>query len=311
MTTGYDCEDVLNVVLARPIFSPTDFIQIKGRGTRLFTFKHGEKSAPKDNFALFDFFANCEFFEEEFDYDQKLKLPKGAKSGPGGEGGAAPAPFTNTSEDPIAKLTNEAVGDAGMRIDREMYRERFATQAQTAAARHPELNAAVTAEDWPAAEALAARLLFDRPKDFWNLLKLRDVFRSDRAPSFREILQVIFGVLPAVATREQLANEHFERFVATQTAATDKLLNPPRCGGRSKGLPGLCSAKRCLRSLSRQIPSRQRKFPEEDLVSLPNPTGSYGATFTPIPMGAALPEMARAPAFTPAVRAKVSRMRLT
>ena len=28
MTTGYDCEDVLNVVLARPIFSPTDFIQI-------------------------------------------------------------------------------------------------------------------------------------------------------------------------------------------------------------------------------------------------------------------------------------------
>lgn len=35
MTTGYDCEDILNVVLARPIFSPTDFIQIKGRGTRL------------------------------------------------------------------------------------------------------------------------------------------------------------------------------------------------------------------------------------------------------------------------------------
>jgi type I restriction enzyme, R subunit len=31
MTTGYDCEDILNVVLARPIFSPTDFIQIKGR----------------------------------------------------------------------------------------------------------------------------------------------------------------------------------------------------------------------------------------------------------------------------------------
>ena len=34
MTTGYDCQDLLNVVLMRPIFSPTDFIQIKGRGTR-------------------------------------------------------------------------------------------------------------------------------------------------------------------------------------------------------------------------------------------------------------------------------------
>ena len=34
MTTGYDCQDILNLCLMRPIFSPTDFIQIKGRGTR-------------------------------------------------------------------------------------------------------------------------------------------------------------------------------------------------------------------------------------------------------------------------------------
>src|SRR6266536_2693360 len=34
MTTGYDCEDILNLCLMRPIFSPTDFIQMKGRGTR-------------------------------------------------------------------------------------------------------------------------------------------------------------------------------------------------------------------------------------------------------------------------------------
>ena len=30
MTTGYDCPDILNLGLFRPIFSPTDFIQIKG-----------------------------------------------------------------------------------------------------------------------------------------------------------------------------------------------------------------------------------------------------------------------------------------
>jgi len=34
MTTGYDCPDILNLGLMRPIFSPTDFIQIKGRDTR-------------------------------------------------------------------------------------------------------------------------------------------------------------------------------------------------------------------------------------------------------------------------------------
>jgi type I restriction enzyme R subunit len=38
MTTGYDCTDILNLGLFRPIFSPTDFIQIKGRGTRKHNF---------------------------------------------------------------------------------------------------------------------------------------------------------------------------------------------------------------------------------------------------------------------------------
>ncbi len=231
MTTGYDCADVLNVVLARPIFSPTDFIQIKGRGTRLHSFVHAAtgRSAAKDGFALFDFFANCEFFEEEFDYDRKLALPKGNRAGEGSEndgepdGPARPETYSNTSPDPLQELVSEPIGPEGMRIDREMYRERFATRAQEAAARHPELRAAVVAEDWPAAEALASRLLLDHPKDFWNLLKLQEVFRSDRTPSFREILQVVFGLLPAVPSREQLAEAHFQRCLATEDLDATKL----------------------------------------------------------------------------------------
>ncbi len=221
MTTGYDCEDLLNVVLARPIFSPTDFIQIKGRGTRLFTFEHGagaeRQREPKDGFALFDFFANCEFFEERFDYDRRLELPHLADQGPGADGGDPPRPgaFTSTSPDPIAAIVHESIGAEGMRIDREMYRERFAAQAMEAAARHPELSAAVAAEDWPAAEFLVARLLLGRPKEFWDLLKLQRVFQSDRTPTLREILQLVFGHTPAISTREQLAAEQFDRYVAT------------------------------------------------------------------------------------------------
>jgi hypothetical protein len=47
---------------------------------------------------------------------------------------------------------------------------------------------------------------------------------------------------------------------ATKTVTPDKLLNPPRCGGRSIRMPCLCSAERCLRSLSRQIPSIAMRF---------------------------------------------------
>ncbi len=223
MTTGYDCEDLLNVVLGRPIFSPTDFIQIKGRGTRLFTFKHGPtgRTAPKDGFALFDFFANCEYFEEEFDYDRKLALPKIPLGGTGGGGGGATVPetYTNTSPDPMKHVAAEAVGAYGMKIDREMYRERFVAQAHAM----PELREAVAAGDWAGAEALFQKVLADKPEEFWSQAKLRKIFQSDRVPSFREILQFIFGLAPEIATREQLAREHFERFLATQEVDATKI----------------------------------------------------------------------------------------
>src|SRR6266568_6836532 len=50
LSTGYNCKDLLNVVLMRPIFSPTEYIQIKGRGTRLFTFKIGHTEYEKKHF---------------------------------------------------------------------------------------------------------------------------------------------------------------------------------------------------------------------------------------------------------------------
>lgn len=226
MTTGYDCEDVLNVVLARPIFSPTDFIQIKGRGTRRFTFQHGEgtqrREVAKDGFALFDFFANCEYFEEDFDYDQKLSLPKGPpEEGGGGGGGIRIDDFTSTSPDPMAEIIREEIGPFGMKIDREMYRERFAQQAGAAVAQDAVLREAFEAEDWPAVEERVRRLLFEKPEEFWNLPKLQALYRTDRAPGLREILAHVFGLLPAIPTRSQLADEAFERFLATtETNAT-------------------------------------------------------------------------------------------
>ena len=221
MTTGYDCEDLLNVALARPIFSPTDFIQIKGRGTRLYTFKHGEgasqRTAKKDGFALFDFFANCEFFEAKFDYDRKLTLPKGEPppeppGGGGGGGGIRIEDFTNTSPDPVASVLRDEVGLFGMRIDREMYRSRLGERLAADA----ELREAVERGDMTAAVERLRRYHYDKPKEHWNTAKLQELFKTDRVPTEREILEYIFGIIAAVPFRADLADEAFERFVATQ-----------------------------------------------------------------------------------------------
>ena len=229
MTTGYDCEDLLNVVLARPIFSPTDFIQIKGRGTRLFTFNYGEGAeliaVKKDGYAIFDFFANCEYFEKDFDYDKKLTLPhdpsEEGEGGCGGGGGGISDDYTNTSPDPMAAVVREAIGLNGMRIDREMFRERFAEQASKAVSEDPALHEAFAAENWPAVEVRVRRLLFEKPEEFWSLPKLQELYKTDRLPSLREILARVVGLIPAIPTRSQLADEAFEKFVATtDTVAT-------------------------------------------------------------------------------------------
>ncbi len=92
MTTGYDCEDILNLCLMRPVYSPQDFIQMKGRGTRKYKFVYRERDrsgktekyeVEKERFKLFDFFANCEYFEEKFDYDEVIKLPPETGTEPG------------------------------------------------------------------------------------------------------------------------------------------------------------------------------------------------------------------------------------
>ena len=79
LSTGYNCRDLLNIGLMRPIFSPTEYIQIKGRGTRRYTFKLGHTEYEKKNFFLLDFCAVAEYFEEKYDYSVPLPVPRERK----------------------------------------------------------------------------------------------------------------------------------------------------------------------------------------------------------------------------------------
>src|SRR5207247_10670042 len=101
-------------------------------------------------------------------------------------------------------------------IDHEIYRDRFAHQANAADAYDAILRDAFDSEDSPAVEERIRRLLYEKPEQFWDLPKLQQIYKTDRAPSLREILGKIFGVIPSIPTREQLANEAYQRFVATQ-----------------------------------------------------------------------------------------------
>lgn len=227
MTTGYDCPDILNLGLFRPIFSPTDFIQIKGRGTRRHDFREqlhdeslraGLKAPIKTAFKLFDFFANCEFFETEFDYDQILKLPKPARPGaepPGGEGpgGEGPAVYGGTFEhlggDLVQTLEEEKIGAQGMRIDREFY-----SKFEESVRENAFIAASVEAGQWDRVIDYVNKEVFDKPSEFYSLEKLRQAAGVDRRITLREILEKIFGLIPRFKSKDELLEEEFSKFVA-------------------------------------------------------------------------------------------------
>jgi type I restriction enzyme R subunit len=220
MTTGYDCPDVLNLGLFRPIFSPTDFIQIKGRGTRKHDFreqlfdedlKESVKEPRKSAFKLFDFFANCQYFEEDFDYDEVLKLPK--PKGLGGEGGGGgtgePSFHTYTGDDILSTIKEEPVGEQGMKIDRMFFQ-----QFEEAVRENDFIAASVEAGEWDRVIDYVNKEFIQNPEQHYSLEKLRKAADVDRRVTLREILEKIFGLIPRFKSKDELLEEEFAKFVA-------------------------------------------------------------------------------------------------
>lgn len=220
MTTGYDCSDVLNLCLMRPIFSPTDFVQIKGRGTRKFNFSKcivGDKEMKvhyatneKEHFKLFDFFANCEYFEEKFNYDEVLKLPKPSESISSLI--ELPQPtlygYEHTGGDGISLITETKVGAEGMRIDR-MFFKKFEENIKN----DKFIKEAVEAENWQEVESYVRKEKFDKPDDYINLDKIKRSLSIDRRISVREVLEYIFDMIPKIKMKNELLEDEFEQFI--------------------------------------------------------------------------------------------------
>ena len=222
MTTGYDCTDILNLGLFRPIFSPTDFIQIKGRGTRRHDFrdmlfddnlKEGVEHPVKISFKLLDFFANCEYFEKEFNYDEVLKLPpKGRRIGTG-DGDDELKVESNTYEhlgaDIINSIEEEKISHEGMKIDR-MFFDKFEDTVKD----NDFIVASVEAGEWDRVIDYINKKIFDKPEEYYTLDKLRKAAAVDRRLTLREILEKIFNLIPSFKSKDELLEEEFFKFVA-------------------------------------------------------------------------------------------------
>jgi type I restriction enzyme R subunit len=221
MTTGWDCPNILNLALMRPIFSPTEFIQIKGRGTRIHTFECKVKedneeeliSAKKETFKLFDFFAVCEYFEEKYNYDQVLELPTLKEDTPQGKDDPTAKPkkdgYDFKDTDHITNFVETQIGYEGMKVDRMFFKQFEDTVKQDT-----EIAQAIEEGNMETAMGLTLDKYFNKPQEFFTVEKLRKALKIDRKVTLREILeQIFYGHI--IKGKEELMTEEFEKFIST------------------------------------------------------------------------------------------------
>jgi len=239
MTTGYDCEDILNVALMRPVFSPSEFIQMKGRGTRKHRFAwtdpltRREKSEAKKTFRFFDFFANYEFFETEYDYEAVLPVP--VSGGADSEGGD-PRPRARGADDPsrdaLAAATYIEIGLEGMRIDR-MFFQQFGDEVR----RDTDISRAAEVDDWEAVLRYIDERILHRgrvglsggeiaegaPEREAAMDYIRSIVERRDEESLSDLFSRLFGRSIRLSWKDKLLDEAFESFARKHAPAPEEL----------------------------------------------------------------------------------------
>ena len=223
MTTGYDCTDILNICMMRPIYSPSEFIQMKGRGTRKCDFSQSwmtQSEIPdhiepqKEQFLLFDFFGNYDYFEKDFDYDEVLKLP--SRPSEPTEPPIEPPNIdeaVSTAPDPLADLKEILISNQGMKIDRNLYRS-FKKKVTDDAI----IKGLVSQQNFDEAETYLKEEVLDKPNEFFTIEKIRKSLGLDRQLTVPELLLHVFGHIDHIPSQRECLDEEFDKL--------DKAINP-------------------------------------------------------------------------------------
>lgn len=216
LDTGFDCREVLHLVMCRRVRSPILYQQMRGRGTR---------TAPhigKEKFVIYDFFRNHEYFN---DSDTDIF------SGSGG-GGYAPKPKQPGGKTPreLIELGLEdewldavhyiEVGPDGERVDKRDYVTDWETTVQQEADADPIIAKIRAGESLTAHEEglLAQRL--NQPQRYFNEDNLRRAYRNPGG-NLVDFIRAALGMLK-IKSREERVEENFRAWLVAKNLTPEQ-----------------------------------------------------------------------------------------
>lgn len=211
LDTGFDCREVLHLVMCRRVRSPILYQQMRGRGTR--TAPH----IDKQKFVIYDFFENHKYFN-----DSDTDIFSGAGTGHAAPSGEKKPPKTpkelielGLEDEWLHAVTYVEVGPEGERVDKRDYVSHWEQAIQNAAKDDPIIqkvrNGDLLNEDEE--KVLAERL--NQPEMYFNEENLRRAYRKPGG-NLIDFIKAALGRLK-IKTREEEVIENFNAWLVAKS----------------------------------------------------------------------------------------------
>jgi type I restriction enzyme R subunit len=210
LDTGFDCREVLHLVMCRRVRSPILYQQMRGRGTR--TAPHIQKK----QFVIYDFFENHKYFN---DSDTTIFTGAGGGHGPGGEPSPPKPPRKlvelGLEDEWLHAVTYIEVGPEGERIDKRDYVSRWEETIRSGLKDDPVLQKVKRGELLSEEEerSLADRL--NRPEMYFNEDNLRRAYRQPGG-NLIDFIKAALGAL-RIKPREEELTENFQAWLVSKS----------------------------------------------------------------------------------------------
>jgi len=215
LDTGFDCREVLHLVMCRRVRSPILYQQMRGRGTR---------TAPhigKEKFVIYDFFGNHEYFN---DSDTDIFTGTGTGRAPGGVRKPPKPPGDlvelGLQDEWLHAVSYVEVGPEGERVDKRDYLTNWEKTVRSAV-NDDEIIRKVRDEEplTPEEEEILAKRL-NRPEMYFNEDNLRRAYRQPGG-SLIDFIKAALGRLK-IKSREEELTENFQAWLVAKSLTPEQ-----------------------------------------------------------------------------------------
>jgi len=210
LDTGFDCREVLHLVMCRRVRSPILYQQMRGRGTR--TADH----IQKQKFVIYDFFGNHKYFN---DSDTDIFTSTGQGHVPGGERKPPRPPGDlvelGLEDEWLHAVTYVEIGPEGERFDKRNYVTNWETSVQSAVKDDPIFQKVRRGELLTEEEEKALVDRLNRPEMYFNEENLRRAYRQPGG-NLIDFIKAALGSLK-IKPREEELTENFQAWLVAKS----------------------------------------------------------------------------------------------